>query len=223
MLKAWEERDPEDEVDPEEEDRYFSVVLYDKMPKEEPCQDVLPLNNGCYLMVNQEGTQLELRETVVKDLKTPVRRTENDENAVDYEFASSTKSMWKLHVAVRKILSTPLKTTKGMSVVQYVLEDSDGTQWLVYSKNQADGNQGYTPMQKTKGLHFHVGEVVCETAWQQLEEGEKPLIAIRTNQRILMVDMDYNCFTSCCCFNWWYCSFNYFNSMAWLYNCLYLL
>ena len=87
MLKAWEERDPEDEVDPEEEDRYFSVVLYDKMPKEEPCQDVLPLNNGCYLMVNQEGTQLELRETVVKDLKTPVRRTENDENAVDYEFA----------------------------------------------------------------------------------------------------------------------------------------
>ena len=63
-----------------------------------------------------------------------------------------------------------------------MIEDTDMTEWLVFSKNYADGNQGYTPMQKTKGLHFRAGEVVCEVAWQQLEEGERPLCAIRTNQ-----------------------------------------
>lgn len=133
-----------------------------------------------YLMVNQEGTQLEYRECVVNNLKTPTRREAGEQ--VEVELVSQIRSMWRLHVSVKKILATPLKTSKGMAVVQYVLQDTDGSQWLVYSKNKADGNQGYTPMAKSKGLHFQPGEVVCETAWQQLEEGERPLMAIRTNE-----------------------------------------
>ena len=133
-----------------------------------------------YLMVNQEGTQLEYRECVVNNLKTPTRREAGETG--DVELVSQIRSMWRLHVSVKKILATPLKTSKGMAVVQYVLQDADGSQWLVYSKNKADGSQGYTPMAKSKGLHFQPGEVVCETAWQQLEEGERPLMAIRTNQ-----------------------------------------
>lgn len=136
-------------------------------------------------MVNQEGTQLEYRMCSLSNLKTPTSRVGKQGEEGDYELVSSTQRMWKLNVVVRKILATPLKTSKGLAVVQYVLEDTDGTQWLVYSKNYADGNQGYTPMQKSKGLHFQVGEVVCETAWQQIEEGEKPLMAIRTNQVVV--------------------------------------
>ena len=132
-----------------------------------------------YLMVNQEGTQLEYRECVVKNLKTPTRR---NAGAEEVEFSSQTRKMWRLHVSVRKILETPFKTSEGMAVGQYVLEAADGIQWLVYSKNKADAQQGYTPMPKSKGLRFQDGEIVCETAWQQLEEGERPLMAIRTNQ-----------------------------------------
>ena len=46
MIKEWEELVLEDEVSEEQESRFFGGVLYEKMPKEEPCQDVLPLNNS---------------------------------------------------------------------------------------------------------------------------------------------------------------------------------
>ena len=46
MIKQWEERDPEEEVDENEEEQFYSQVMYNKMPKEESCQDALPLNNG---------------------------------------------------------------------------------------------------------------------------------------------------------------------------------
>ena len=131
-------------------------------------------------MVSQDGTKLEYRECVVSNLKTPTRRAAGE--AGDVEFVSQARSVWHLHVQVKKILATPLKTAKGVPVVQYVLQDADGSQWLVYSRNKADSNQSFTPMGKSKGLHFQPGEIVCETAWQQLEEGERPLMAIRTNQ-----------------------------------------
>lgn len=46
LIKDWEERDPEEEVTEEMEKAYFQSVLFDPMPKEESCRDVLPLNNG---------------------------------------------------------------------------------------------------------------------------------------------------------------------------------
>ena len=46
LIKEWEERDPEEEVTEEMEKAYFQSVLFDPMPKEEPCSDVLPLSNG---------------------------------------------------------------------------------------------------------------------------------------------------------------------------------
>ena len=133
-----------------------------------------------YLMVNQERNQLGYRTCHLSNLKTPTSRKDKDDN--DYELVSQTMRMWKLTSVVRKIMYTPLKKQDGSAVVQYVLEDTDGTQWLVYSKNKEEGNTSYVPMQRSKGLHFHAGEVVCETAWQQIEKDERPLLAIRTNQ-----------------------------------------
>lgn len=46
IIKNWEEKDPEEEVTEEMEKAYFSGVLYNEMPKHEPCRDVLPMNNG---------------------------------------------------------------------------------------------------------------------------------------------------------------------------------
>lgn len=133
-----------------------------------------------YLIVNQEGNQLEYRMCVLSNLKTPTSRV--DKNDDDYELTSQTQLVWKLTTVVRKIMYTPLKTENGSPVVQYVLEDTDGTQWLVYSKNKDKGSTSFVPMPKSKGMHFHAGEVVCETAWQQIEKDERPLLAIRTNQ-----------------------------------------
>ena len=131
-------------------------------------------------MVNQEGDQLEYRMCTLSNLKTPTSRQDKDDS--NYELISQTLRMWKLTSVVRKIMYTPFKKPDGSAVVQYVLEDVDGTQWLVYSKNKNEGVTSYVPMQKSKGLHFHAGEVVCETAWQPIEKGEQPLLAIRTNQ-----------------------------------------
>ena len=46
MIKEWEERDTEEEPTEEEMNLFYGSVMYNKMPKEEPCQDVLPLNNS---------------------------------------------------------------------------------------------------------------------------------------------------------------------------------
>ena len=132
-----------------------------------------------YLVITADGTQIQYRKCTVKNMRTPTSRMEGDEHI---ELAQQMVSAWKIKGNVKKIFSTPMKTEKGMQVVQYVIEDTDGTEWLVFSKNFIDSKAGYSPMVRSKGLHFHAGEVVCETAWQQLEEGEKPLCAIRTNQ-----------------------------------------
>ena len=46
MIKEWEERDTEEEPTDEELSHFYGSVMYSKMPKEEPCQAVLPLNNS---------------------------------------------------------------------------------------------------------------------------------------------------------------------------------
>ena len=130
-------------------------------------------------MITDDGGQIQYRKCSVKNVKTPTSRREGDERI---ELSQQTVSAWKIKNNVKKIFSTPMKTDKGNQVVQYVIEDTDRTEWLVFSKNFVDSKAGYSPMVRSKGLHFHAGEVVCETAWQQLEEGEKPLCAIRTNQ-----------------------------------------
>ena len=48
MIKNWEERDPEEELEEGAEEQFYSRLLYTKMPKEESCQDALPLNNGLW-------------------------------------------------------------------------------------------------------------------------------------------------------------------------------
>lgn len=132
-----------------------------------------------YLLITEDGNQIQYRRCTAKNVKTPSNRNAEDERI---ELQQQTVSVWKTSNKVKKIFPTPMKSEKGLQIVQYVIEDADGTEWLVFSKNFADGKAGYSPMVRSKGLHFHAGEVVCETAWQQLEEGEKPLCAIRTNQ-----------------------------------------
>ena len=48
MIKNWEERDPEEELEEGAEEQFYSRLLYTKRPKEESCQDALPLNNGLW-------------------------------------------------------------------------------------------------------------------------------------------------------------------------------
>ena len=130
------------------------------------------------MVIAEDGSQLQFRHCQAKNLKTPGK--EKGEEPV--EILSQTERVWKLSQKAKRMFGTPLKTAEGQEVVQFVVEDAAGTEWLVFSKNYANGKQGYTPMPRSKGLHFHTGEVVCEVAWQQLEVGEKPLCAIRTNQ-----------------------------------------
>ena len=134
--------------------------------------------SASYLVIVEDGSQLQFRHCQAKNLKTPGVK-KGDEPV---EILSQTERVWKLTQKAKRLFATPLKTAEGQEVVQFVVEDAVGTEWLVFSKNYMDSKQGYTPMPKSKGLHFHAGEVVCEVAWQQLEEGENPLCAIRTNQ-----------------------------------------
>lgn len=134
--------------------------------------------SASYLVIAEDGSQLQFRHCQAKNLKTP--GAEKGDEPV--EILSQTERVWKLTQKAKRLFATPLKTAEGQEVVQFVVEDAAGTEWLVFSKNYADSKQGFTPMPKSKGLHFHAGEVVCEVAWQQLEEGENPLCAIRTNQ-----------------------------------------
>ncbi|KAK8812333.1 hypothetical protein WA158_007567 [Blastocystis sp. Blastoise] len=194
---------PEENQDEDEEggsSTILDTIIYTKMPKEEPCRDALPLGDGTFLVLNQEGTSLEYRsgKLVMIEPKpkkggddTPTTPTAEESQPIP-TIEQENKGKWDINVNIKKMIMTPFRTnTKQLPIIQYTIRNEEDIEYIVYSKNKNNEvEDDFSPdITGENGLlKLNEKETVGEITWQCIETDVPTLMAIRTNQRILMVN-----------------------------------